>query len=129
MARFTTHQPTATTVLCLDDYRVPSYRRPRRPGNAGSSLVRLAPGNAWSGLARQRALQPNASGLSHHPDPAPAAAPCSAPPVRTLRLRVPQAPDAPARLRISGRLIDVCAELERLAAAELANSPPQPRCA
>ncbi|HNI84661.1 MAG TPA: hypothetical protein PLA33_04275 [Ottowia sp.] len=129
MARFTTHQPTAATVLCLDDYRVPSYRRPRRPGSAGSSLVRPAPDNAWSGPARQRALQPGAGGLPLHPDPAPTAAPCSAPPVRTLRLRDPQAPDAPARLRISGRLIDVCAELERLAAAELANSPPQPRCA
>ena len=51
----------------------------------------------------------------------------AAAPVRTVCLTDRQVPGAPARLRISGRLIDVCAELERLAAAEAADIAARPR--
>jgi len=42
-------------------------------------------------------------------------------------VRVTQPVAGTGRLRISGRLIDVCAELERLAAIEAAQTPMQPR--
>ncbi|MFT3779716.1 MAG: hypothetical protein QM772_15855 [Ottowia sp.] len=42
-------------------------------------------------------------------------------------VRVTQPTAGAGELRISGRLVDVCAELERLAAIEAAQTPPQPR--
>lgn len=45
--------------------------------------------------------------------------PAAAPPLRVLRVFDPQQPRAAAgRMVISGRMADVCAELDRLAAAE-----------
>ncbi|MFT4193452.1 hypothetical protein [Ottowia sp.] len=42
-------------------------------------------------------------------------------------VRVTQPIAGAGRLRVSGRLVDVCAALERLAAIEAAQTPPQPR--
>ncbi|MBK6615858.1 hypothetical protein [Ottowia sp.] len=95
----------AANVVHLADHAVPSYRRPRpalgRPGPTPSH------GGAWAAMARQRAAERAVS---------PAAPPR---PVLAAAVRVTRVPDAApgaaGRLRVSGRLIDVCAELERLA--------------
>lgn len=107
------HSPrtAATNVRHLDDYRVPSYRRNRpasRPVDGASGV--------WTRLAHERAAgsaQPRAAAaLALAPSPAPGV------------LRVTHFPasatarGAVGRLRISGRLADVCAELDRLAAIE-----------
>jgi len=115
-------------IIALADYLVPSYRRTRRPGDAGhrTHAARQAPDSGWSVLVRQRTTHAPDIDRGHHPsgsEPGPSAAA----PVRTVCLTDRQVPGAPARLRISGRLIDVCAELERLAAAEAADIAARPR--
>ncbi len=113
-----------TNVIHLADWAVPSYRRNRRPAHAASTPA----DGSWSAMARRRVAQ------KHAAEPAAgqptlalvpaAAAPCtpaaaSTPTVRITRLvDVRQPAGDSGRLRISGRLIDVCAELDRLAAAE-----------
>ncbi|WP_367846823.1 hypothetical protein [Rhodoferax sp. WC2427] len=72
-----------------------------------------------------------APSCNNHPNPAPAWAArpgCSAPPpatprrpVRVLRvIDTPQSAASAGRMRISGRMADVCAELDRMAALESA---------
>ena len=75
-------------------------------------------------------LQAFAAWLAPHPAPVPRAPSVQAPvqrmapprpakPLRVVRVLEPSAPRAVAgRMVISGRLADVCAELERLAAQE-----------
>ncbi len=104
MASPTSIQPAGANVLRLDDYRIPSYRRrcqtttPTPTGTPGST-------NLWVCQARQRAhaslatTPHDALRVTHYPEAANASQPAGS-------------------LRISGRLADVCAELERLAAAE-----------
>ena len=101
----------ASNVVHLADHAVPSYRRARpalaRPGSAPSH------GGTWGAMARQRATERMAGASNDVAALAPVAA------VRVTRVSEPvQMPGAAGRLRISGRLIDVCAELERLAEAE-----------
>lgn len=115
-----------TNVIHLADWAVPSYRRPR----ATSTQHAASPERNWSAQARQRAAQkrtaeptaaqPALSLVSR--TAASAALPASRPPVLRVTQLVDghQAGHGPARLRISGRLVDVCAELDRLAAAEAA---------
>ena len=112
-----------TNVIQLADYRIPSYRRPRHPAQAGADA-------GWSSQARRRAARTLAAVAAPHATPptsvaAPRIGP--APVLRVTQLSDPSTPDAPARLRISGRLIDVCAELDRLAAAEAARAALPPR--
>ncbi|HOB66198.1 hypothetical protein [Ottowia sp.] len=114
-----------TNVIQLADWAVPSYRRPR------GSTPQTAAGT-WADLARHRVAQRHATeqasaqrSLLLVPAAAACAANASVPAGKapaTVRVTRPvdarHAPEASGRLRISGRLIDVCAELERLAAAE-----------
>jgi hypothetical protein len=66
--------------------------------------------------------QPAASEASRAP--APAATARAVTPLRVVRVVEPSAPRAVAgRMVISGRLADVCAELDRLAALEAGNEP------
>ena len=136
-----------TNIIHLADFAVPSYRRARAP-----ALRLVNPGAAapqgdghtdglWSTMARRRAAQklravPRGEALA-------AVGPVSAGACVQARpqggpVRVSPSPDAggvtgspsaraAGRLRISGRLIDVCAELERLAAAETAALAMHPR--
>ena len=120
----------AANVVHLADHAVPSYRRPRpalgRPGPTPSH------GGAWAAMARQRAAERAVSPaapprpvlaaavrVTRVPDAAPGAAgrghrgPGHPGAGRTVPAAA--APGAAGRLRVSGRLIDVCAELERLA--------------
>ncbi|MBP7531826.1 MAG: hypothetical protein KA775_08395, partial [Ottowia sp.] len=85
------------------------------------------PDSAWSAMARRRVAQRRAAEQAAGQRTlalVPAAETAGAPATGTPAVRVTHLVDArqPAgdsgRLRISGRLIDVCAELERLAAAE-----------
>ena len=111
-------------VIHLADWAVPSYRRQR---SAAARTV-ASPAGGWGDMARQRVAQRHAgaqggpTSLSLVPSAeAAGAAPIvtGAPAVRVTRpVDARHAADASGRLRISGRLIDVCAELERLAAAE-----------
>ena len=114
-----------TNVIHLADWAVPSYRRHRGAATQGST----PPDSAWSAMARRRVAQRRAAEQAAGqrtlalvpPAAAPANAPAaaSAPAVRVTPLvDVRQPAGDSGRLRISGRLIDVCAELERLAAAE-----------
>lgn len=101
-----------TNVIQLADYLVPSYRRPRHERTlAGHRPSGLS--GSWSAMARERAAAKHLASV-REPDPAAG----TTPGVRVTHL-VGGGPASPrARLRISGRLIDVCAELDRLAAAE-----------
>ncbi len=108
-----------SNVIQLADYLVPSYRRPR-PDRALAPAARERSGS-WSAMARDRAAEKRlAIGRESNP---PAAAPAGVRVVRAAGRGESPSPDA--RLRISGRLIDVCAELERLAAAETAAQLPR----
>ena len=110
-----------TNVIYLADRAVPSYLRPR-------ALPQHACG-AWSAFAHERTARQRA--LARAPsNGAPLHAGRAESPVSTVR--VTHRSDAPvlgssARLRISGRLVDVCAELERLAAAEAEAAAPRPQ--
>ena len=100
-------------VYFLSDFAqatTPSYRR-RAPSSHGTQ----SPG-VWSTLARSRGVQKLAT-VSND-----SATSSSVIPLATVRItHLPdsaQSPAATGRLRISGRLADVCAELDRLAEAE-----------
>ncbi|MEZ5608752.1 MAG: hypothetical protein R3E52_16995 [Burkholderiaceae bacterium] len=103
--------PAPSKVVCLADYRTPSIQRVAAQRR---QQPMDAPG-AWSRMAQARA-----AALAH---PEPSARLTAAAPAVGL-VRVTHFADAAAahgtvrRLRICGRLADVCAELERLAAAE-----------
>lgn len=109
MGRLQTPRPSATVVQ-LADYRVPSHQR--RAAERRQQPV-AAPG-AWARMAQARAaLLAGAEPLSRRP------APHAVQPVRVTHFDEAANAQGPApRLRICGRLADVCAELERLAAAE-----------
>ena len=115
-------------VIHLADWAVPSYRRQRvaapRPAASASSAS-----GAWSEMARQRVAQRQALAQDSGQRtlalvPSAETPPATPPQPHTHAVRVTRpvdarhAPDASGRLRISGRLVDVCAELERLATAE-----------
>ena len=94
-----------SNVIHLADFRVPSYRRRAR----GATST----GSAWAAMARQRAAAHERA--------------AAAPGQPSAGVRVTHFPEAAnggdaARLRISGRLADVCAELDRLAEAEEARA-------
>ncbi|MDO5624040.1 MAG: hypothetical protein Q4G71_05075 [Pseudomonadota bacterium] len=125
-----------TNVIYLAD-RVPSYRRARAHratlpaadlhASAGSAANTSAANGTWARLARERVVAREAARqtpLLHTPAPSSTHAGATSrptPALRVTRVAEPTAvPGGVGRLRISGRLIDVCAELERLAAAEAA---------
>ena len=126
-----------TNVFYLTDLlNVPSYRRTRAQP---ASTVAQGP---WAAMARRRAalpLQPATPPCHDAPAPAepvlPSTATASTAAAQVAVVRVTRAASsmvgngASGRLRISGRLIDVCAELERLAAAEAALADARPLCA
>lgn len=92
--------PAPSNVIHLADFRVPSWRR-RGRGAAPTD-------SAWAAMARQRAGAPEQAAATGQP---------------STNVRVTHFPEAAngggvARLRISGRLADVCAELDRLAEVE-----------
>lgn len=112
-----------TNVIYLDDLAsapsVPAYRRARLralgPATDCSARVTAAPAPApasWVAAAQRRAALRLA------------AAPVTARPATTLPVQpidqatLPSASGRTGALRLSGRLVDVCAELERLAQAE-----------
>jgi hypothetical protein len=82
------------------------------------SLARL--GAAWRGLLALLAPRGTAScPTPAHALPAGPAQRASGKPLRVVRVLEPSAPRSTAgRMVISGRLADVCAELDRLAALE-----------
>lgn len=112
---------------------VPSFRR--RP--ATSQIQSTPPGDHWAVAARKRvalrliesSVEGAASGsatspvqaatpplLQAMPEPSPQQ---SQQPLRVMRLvEAGQMPGTAGRLRLSGRLADVCAELDRMVAAE-----------
>lgn len=108
--------------------------RPRmaadRPGHrSGSRLARAGREQAqagWHGMARLADDLLARLVSRRDPDTTPlhgrtAHAPARPLPLRVLRVLEPQQPRAAAgRMVISGRMADVCAELDRLAAAEVA---------
>ena len=98
---------------------IPSFQR--RPK---VSQAQFAPaGESWGMSARRRAAlrlveSAGTSTPATKPDPGP-----QAQPLRVLRLvEAGQAPGTAGRLRMSGRLADVCAELDRMASEELSRS-------
>ncbi|MFV0681282.1 hypothetical protein [Ottowia sp.] len=98
-----------SNIIHLVDYAVPSYRRTRAP--AVSQIVAAAqpPHNTWTDMARHRAAQKLRLVM-------PADQANTQNPALAITPAIPSA----GHLRLSGRLADVCAELERLAAAEAA---------
>lgn len=100
-----------SNVIYLADVRTlnaPSASRPRSQLQSGGAVTA---GCGWIAAAHERAAAYQAA--------TPIAMPSQDRPLRVTQLHGPESsPDGGARLRISGRLIDVCAELERLAAAE-----------
>ena len=130
----------ASYVIYLADLpaggSIPAYRRARLrvaapAGNggsstaAGSSAAVTAPAPAsWVAAAQRRAAQRVGGALK---PPAPAETPArplltTDAPVRSVvgvgRPVSASNPNRPGSLRLTGRLVDVCAELERLARAE-----------
>jgi len=106
----------SSQVSLLSAFAVPSFRRRPVLPQAQAALS----GEHWASLARRRAAlrlveSPCATALSAHPSQ-----PLLPPqPLRVMRLvEAGQAPGTAGRLRLSGRLADVCAELDRMAAAE-----------
>lgn len=107
-----------TNIIQLADYLVPSYRRARPARSRAASPAAPA---SWSTMAHRRGAERLALACNDGAAPAELA-----PRVRVTRLADESGALLPAaRLRISGRLIDVCAELERLAAAEAATDLPR----
>ena len=104
--------PADARVVVLADHRVPSHRRRAAEQR---QLPIGAPG-AWARMAQARAGGHSAAS----PDagqPSAAASPAGA--VRVTHFADAAKTRGPVRrLRICGRLSDVCAELERLVAAE-----------
>lgn len=104
-------RPASSKVLYLADHRTPSLQRRA----AQLRQQPLGTPGAWTRMAQARALGHAA------PEPAHPALPkaAAARPVRVTHFaEAAGTHGAVRRLRICGRLADVCAELERLAAAE-----------
>ena len=113
-----------TNVIYLADLAsapsIPAYRRARlwatTPAH-GASAAAAAPAPAsWEAAARRRAAQRLGSTPSAHTGSAANGAASSASANVTSDHAPPLA--QAGRLRLTGRLVDVCAELERLAQAE-----------
>ncbi len=113
------HTPATATVIHLDDYRVPSLRRraaastttPARSGQPGQPDRWARAAQERASTRKQAAAVDSVTSLAGS-GPAPTA-------VRVTRFADAAAARGPVRhLRLSGRLADVCAELDRLAAAE-----------
>ncbi len=110
-----------TNVFNFPALTIPSFRR--RPVSQQAKPATATATPNWAATARQRA----ALLLVESTDPA-AATSHPAPlrhvqPLRVLRLvEADQAPGTAGRLRLSGRLSDVCAELDRMASAEMSAS-------
>ncbi len=119
-----------TNIIQIADYLVPSYRRTHRLAGAAASgspdPATPPPGDAAAALARRRVARPTATVGHQSPAPATPLRPELVPVVRTAHSSETRIRGHSGRLRISGRLSDVCAELERLAAAEAATAA-QPR--
>ncbi len=103
----------AASVVQLSDYLVPSHRR--RGVSAAPAAPVVKPGvwaQAAQARARSRVHTPVLSAKS-------AVQPRAGAAVRVTRFAEAANAGGPVRhLRLSGRLADVCAELDRLAAAE-----------
>ena len=119
-----------SNIIHLSDFAVPSYRRTRAAGVHTTQALATGPegdsgigsGSAWASMARQRAAQkwqvtPERNGALTAPTADSEASNAAVLPLHAKR--VATTPCAGA-VRLSGRLADVCAELERLAAAEAA---------
>jgi hypothetical protein len=113
-----------SNIIHLSDFAVPSYRRTRAAGVHTTQALAAGPdgGSAWANMARQRAAQkwqvtPERNGALTASTTDSEASNAAVLPLHAKR--VAAAPCAGA-VRLSGRLADVCAELERLAAAEAA---------
>jgi hypothetical protein len=115
-----------SNIIHLSDFAVPSYRRTRAAGVHTTQALAAGPdggsGSAWASMARQRAAQkwqvtPERNGALTAPTADSEASNAAVLPLHAKR--VATTPCAGA-VRLSGRLADVCAELERLAAAEAA---------
>lgn len=105
----------SSRVSLLSAFAVPSFRR--RPISPQAQAPHS--GEHWASLARRRA----ALRLVESP-PATTPSTPSLQPLRVMRLvEAGQAPGTAGRLRLSGRLADVCAELDRMAAAEPGSGP------
>ncbi len=103
-------------------FTVPSFRR----RTASSPTQAASSGEQWAHAARRRAALRLVE--SSFPASLPTSATCRPPlpaqPLRVMRLvEAGQAPGTAGRLRLSGRLADVCAELDRMAAAESGPGP------
>lgn len=140
-------------VIYLSELSVPSYRRGRKAASGVSAATVVA--GAWRNMARERATSrhteqaagtqreltlvspsagqplprpgPEAIGIAcgpHHPLDEDGG-PTLAGEVRMGPAGTGFARASDGRLRLSGRLIDVCAELERLAAAEAGAALPR----
>ncbi|KQP20015.1 hypothetical protein ASF43_28040 [Pseudorhodoferax sp. Leaf267] len=109
------------------------FKAGRWANRAGKPVARTAvdsqAGTVWPGMARVAGslLARLAQRRQRTGAPFPvqtADRPAHPRPLRVLRVLEPQQPRAAAgRMVISGRMADVCAELDRLAAAEAANQP------
>ncbi len=115
-----------SNIIQLRNHTVPSYQRPRTPAARAAQAPAANPAESgrpsWTTMARQRAAQKWGARLEHGahaevPSAAPMANDGAAQPPWPVRAAT--MPNAGA-VRLSGRLADVCAELERLAAAEAA---------
>lgn len=100
---------------------IPSFKR--RPPAARGELP--SKGESWAVAAKRRAalrlVDPTVERPRSMAPSSGAAAP--APVVRVMQLvEAGQLPGTTGRIRLSGRLSDVCAELERMAAAESRSS-------
>ncbi|HOV18844.1 MAG TPA: hypothetical protein PLK10_05380 [Ottowia sp.] len=105
-------RPSAAAVVHLADYRVPSHRRRAAPALSAPGL------GAWAQAAQARAST-RAHASAHLPPPGAAQQPQASGAVRVTRFAEAANASGPVRhLRICGRLTDVCAELDRLVAAE-----------
>ncbi|MBH1965504.1 MAG: hypothetical protein I8H77_14275 [Comamonadaceae bacterium] len=121
----------SASPLNASAFSVPSFRR--RPATSQTQLT--PPGEHWAVAARKRvalrliesSVESTTSGSPTPPQqptlqpiPQPQPSPYQAQqPLRVMRLvEAGQVPGTTGRLRLSGRLADVCAELDRMVAAE-----------
>ncbi|WP_036596587.1 hypothetical protein [Ottowia thiooxydans] len=115
---------SVSTSASISALSVPSFRR--RPASSRTQLV--STGEHWAAAARRRvALRliestsvgstgVGSTGVGSSEAP-------TLQPLRVMRLvEAGQAPGTAGRLRLSGRLADVCAELDRMAEAEPFNT-------
>jgi hypothetical protein len=122
--RFNTNTWRAPLLL-IDSWLPPSFERVGATRTIPQILQRFVRAG-WLARPPKGAADGNAVAISGHRVTSNAA-------VRARHVRVLRTPGtsggprADGRLVISGRINDVCAELERLAALELQSSPPQLR--